>query len=79
MNYNINVEGATISALAGGTFFSGLVILKACYAHVMYETKINLEELKQVSYLSFIGGSLTVFGIYSIVPDKIRLLWSSQK
>jgi len=74
-NYNVSFIGSSIAFTAGSCLAGGLNLLCMYYNIVAKNKNLTKDSVVQLSALSIIGGGLTSFGIYYLVPNSIRNLW----
>jgi hypothetical protein len=75
MEYNVSISGSVLAFSAGACLGLGNTLLSV-YKTTQQKGTMSGELVKQLSVLSFLGGGLTVFGVYTLVPNKIRLWWT---
>ena len=76
LNYNVSFIGSMISFAAGACLLGGLNLLYINYDLAIRNKIPSSEQIFKLLGLSTLGGGLTSFGIYYLVPNSIRSVWS---
>jgi len=73
--YNVSIMGSCIAFMSGASLCTGLNLLCLYYNIVVKDKRPEREYIVSLNTFAFVGGGLTSFGLYLIVPNKIRTLW----
>jgi hypothetical protein len=73
--YNVSIAGSGISFMAGACLCTGANLLRLYYDIVLKGKIPDRDYITKVSSLTFLGGGMTSFGLYFLVPNAIRTLW----
>jgi hypothetical protein len=74
-SYNVTLAGSGISFASGACLALGLNLLGLYYNFVIKNKEPTLEHIKKLSAITFVGGGMTSFGLFFLVPNSVRNLW----
>lgn len=74
-NYNVSFAGSGISFMAGACVCAGANLLQLYYNIVIKNKMPEKDYITKVSSIAFLGGGMTSFGLYFLVPNNIRNMW----
>jgi hypothetical protein len=75
MNYNVSMKGSGVSLIAGSCIGIGVNLIMLYHKMFIMGQIVDNEYIKKASSISFVGGGMTSFGLYFLVPNAIRNLW----
>jgi hypothetical protein len=73
--YNVSLLGCGISFMAGSCLALGLNLLQIYYIIAIKDKMPETDFIKKVSAITFVGGGMTSFGLFFLVPNSVRTLW----
>ncbi len=76
MIHNVSMVGAGISFVSGASIITGLNLLNLYYQVITKDKTIKPEDIITMSSIAFLGGGMTSFGIYFLVPNFVRSVWT---
>jgi hypothetical protein len=74
-SYNVSIAGSGISFMAGACVCAGGNLLQLYYQIVIKNKIPDKDYITKISSIAFLGGGMTSFGLYFLVPNTIRTLW----
>lgn len=74
-NYNVTLPGSGISFMAGSCLALGLNLLNLYYTIAIKNKEPSKDHIHKVSAIIFVGGGMTSFGLYFLVPNRVRNMW----
>ncbi len=74
-SYNVSLAGSGVSFMAGACVCAGMNLLNLYYNMVVKNLNQDKDYITKMSSIAFLGGGMTSFGLYFLVPNNVRNLW----